>query len=265
MRFGGGTALWYGSERGPSSHSGADKLAERGVMYEVQPDILEVAKALGEETRFNIFRRIADAAEPLSVKDLVAELGMHHSAIRIHLGKLEDAGLIYSKKRHIPGTVGRPQLAFLPSARALSITLPPRNYEFLARLAMDWAAAEGDTEPTEDFGLRWGRDYVKGRGRLVDGSLPLDRALGVLMDELRRLGASARSGVMNGGYQVLETNCVFAELAADYEPLVCELHQAVMRGMLSAISADEFEWQQTTRICDGDERCTMRIAARPPA
>src|SRR5665811_456647 len=94
----------YGSERGPSSHSETHKNAERGVMYEVRPDILEVAKALGEETRFNIFRRIADAAEPLSVKDLVAELGMHHSAIRIHLGKLEDAGLIYSKKRHIPGT-----------------------------------------------------------------------------------------------------------------------------------------------------------------
>jgi predicted ArsR family transcriptional regulator len=231
-------------------------------MYEVQQEIFEVAKALGEETRFNIFRRIADSAEPLSVKELVSQLRMHHSAIRIHLNKLEDAGLIYSKKRHIPGAVGRPQLAFLPSTRALSITLPPRNYEFLARLAMDLASTHRDVESLEDFGVRWGGGYARKHGRLVGGPLPLDEALDALMDVLRRLGASTRSSRVNGGYQVLEANCVFAELAADYDPLLCELHQAVMRGMLAEMSADTFDWLQTSRICNGDERCTMRVSPR---
>ena len=231
-------------------------------MYEVRQDILEVAKALGEETRFNIFRRIADAPEPLTVKDLVEQLGMHHSAIRIHLNKLEDAGLIYSRKRHNPGVVGRPQLAFLPRQEALSITLPPRNYELLARLVVDMVAANGSAESTESFGLRWGRDYMRDRGRLVDGPLPLDEAVGTLVDELHHIGGSADLKVTDRGYELVGTNCVFAEVAASHEPLVCRLHQAVLEGMLTEVCADDFEWVPRSRICDGADRCAVRISPR---
>lgn len=231
-------------------------------MYQVPQEILEVAKALGEETRFDIFRRIADSAEPLSVKELVSQLGMHHSAVRIHLNKLEDAGLIYSKKRHIPGAVGRPQLAFLPGPRALSITLPPRNYEFLARLAMELASARGDGPAPGEFGMRWGRERMRKRAGIVDGPLPLGEAIDIVADELRSLGASCHCSRMNGGHQILETNCVFAEIAADHKPMVCDLHQGVARGMLTEISADPFDWLQMSSICDGDESCTTRISPR---
>jgi predicted ArsR family transcriptional regulator len=229
-------------------------------MYEVRQDILEVAKALGEETRFNIFRRIADAPEPLTVKDLVEQLGMHHSAIRIHLNKLEDAGLIYSRKRHNPGVVGRPQLAFLPREEALSITLPPRNYEFLSRLALDMIEANGSAESPEEFGMRWGRDYIRDRGKLVDGPLPLEEALGTLVEELHVIGTAPRLTTTPRGWELAGSNCVFQEVAASREPFVCKLHQSVLEGMLAEISADEFEWAPKTRICDGGDNCAIRIS-----
>lgn len=231
-------------------------------MYEVPTELLEVAKALGEETRFGIFRRIASSSEPLSVKELVSELGMHHSAIRIHLNKLQEAGLIYAKKRHMPGVVGRPQLTFLPSEKTLSITLPPRNYELLARLAMDLASANGDARSPEDFGESWGRGYLRESGRFADGPVPLDEALDTLMLELRQLGASGHVSRLDEGYQILETNCVFAELAADHAPLVCSLHQGVMRGMLTEMSADRFDWRQTSAICTGSDNCVTRVTPR---
>lgn len=231
-------------------------------MYEVPTEVLEIAKALGEETRFDIFRRIASSSEPLSVKELVSQLGMHHSAIRIHLNKLQDAGLIYAKKRHMPGVVGRPQLAFLPSAQALSITLPPRNYELLARLAMDLASAHEDAESPEDFGVQWGRGYMRESGRFADGPVPLDDAVHALMVELRQLGASGNVSRVAEGYQILETNCVFAELAADHAPLVCSLHQGVMRGMLTEMSADQFDWHQTSAICNGGDSCVTHVTPR---
>lgn len=231
-------------------------------MYEVPTVVLEVAKALGEETRFDIFRRIASSPEPLSVKELVSQLGMHHSAIRIHLNKLQEAGLIHAKKRHMPGVVGRPQLAFLPSAQALSITLPPRNYELLARLAMDLALAREDAESPEDFGVHWGRGYMRESGRFADGPAPLDEALDALMVELRQLGASSNVSRVDDGYQILETNCVFAELATDHAPLVCSLHQGVMRGMLTEMSADQFDWRQTSAICEGGDSCVTHVTPR---
>ena len=231
-------------------------------MYEVPQDILEIAKALGEDTRFDIFRRIADSPDPLSVKELVSQLGMHHSAVRIHLNKLEDAGLIYSKKRHIPGAVGRPQLAFLPSAHALSVTLPPRNYELLARLAVELASARGDGPTPGEFGMRWGREHMRKRAGLVNSPVPLTEALDVVSDELRSLGTPCHCTRMNGGHQILETNCVFAEIAKDHNHMVCDLHQGVARGMLTEISADPFDWTQTSSISGGDENCTTRISPR---
>lgn len=228
-------------------------------MYEVRQEILDVAKALGEETRFAIFKRITDAADPLTVKDLVAKMGMHHSAIRIHLNKLEEAGLIVSHKKHKKGVVGRPQLAFLPSPRALSITLPPRNYEFLARLAMDMFAFDGAPEDLAKFGYTWGRSYVRERGRCVDGPLPLLDAIDVLHDELIQLGSSARIVPVDGGCDLIDRNCVFAELAPKYDGAVCRLHQAVMRGMLAEVCAEPFTWEQVSRIAAGDPDCSTRI------
>lgn len=232
-------------------------------MYQVRQDILDVAKALGEETRFAIFKRIADAKDPLTVKDLVAQLGMHHSAIRIHLNKLEDAGLIVSRKRHRKGVVGRPQLAFLPSPQALSITLPPRNYEFLARLAIDMAAANGAADDPVAFGRSWGRTYMRERGRGLDGPLPLQAATNVLRDELVRLGSSARVTRVDGGYDLAEGNCMFGEVAADYDGAVCLLHQSVMEGMLAEVCADPFEWEQESRIAEGATSCLAHV--RPAA
>ena len=160
-------------------------------MFQVRSDILEISKALGEETRFAIFREIAQADVALTVKDLVAIFGMHHSAIRIHLSRLEDAGLIVSEKRHTKGAVGRPQLAFLPNPHALSFSLPPRNYEFIAQLALDYAREDGgDVERAQEFGSEWGRNYVREQEMALPLSFP--EGLDVVCDQLTRHGRPRR-------------------------------------------------------------------------
>lgn len=231
-------------------------------MYEVRYEILDVAKALGEETRFAIFRTIAGSSDPLTVKDLVERLSMHHSAIRIHLNKLEDAGLITSQKRHRPGAVGRPQLAFLPNPNAISITLPPRDYRFLARLAMELATRESDADGIDAFGFAWGGDYIRDRGRGVHGPLPLTEAIEVVRREMSDGGAATSVEHHDEYSELLLHNCVFAELAPDFDLAVCTLHQAVLRGMVSQISGERFDWEQTERVCAGDSRCVVRITPR---
>lgn len=231
-------------------------------MYEVRPEILDVAKALGEETRFAIFRTIAGARDPLTVKDLVERLGMHHSAIRIHLNKLADAGLIISQKRHKPGAVGRPQLAFLPSPRAISITLPPRDYRFLARLAMDLATRADDLRGIDEFGFTWGRDYIRDKDRGANGPIPLAQAMKVVRREMSESGVATSVEHHDGFSELFLHNCVFGELAPDFDPAICTLHQAVLRGMVSQISAEEFEWEHTHCICAGDRHCVARITPR---
>lgn len=229
-------------------------------MYKVQSDILDISKALGEDTRFAIFRAIAAAEEPLTVKNLVSMFGMHHSAIRIHLNKLEEAGLISSRKLHHKGAVGRPQLAFVPNPRALSVTLPPRDYQFLAELAMSFAQSEGaGPEEVGEFGQAWGRSFMRSRGRSVHIPLPLTEAVKIMFEELDSLGTSPQCLPADGSCTLVIRNCLFSELAERYAPLVCALHQSVMKGMLTEIIGEQFEWTQTASIAEGESACVAEI------
>jgi hypothetical protein len=46
------------------------------------------ARALGDPTRYRIFRFIADAAEPMGVAALTDHVGLSHNAVRQYLAEL---------------------------------------------------------------------------------------------------------------------------------------------------------------------------------
>jgi DNA-binding transcriptional ArsR family regulator len=60
----------------------------------VAATLQEQARALGDPTRHEIFRYIADAGRPVDVAELTAHLGLNHNAIRQHLAKLVHAELV---------------------------------------------------------------------------------------------------------------------------------------------------------------------------
>ncbi len=236
-------------------------------MYEVKPDILEISKALGEETRFSIYREIASAGHPLTVKDLVARFGMHHSAIRIHLNKLEDARLIVSQKQHNPGTVGRPQLAFLLHPETLSITLPTRNYEFLSDLTMSLLQSGGGADSAEGFGYTWGGAYVQKVDHGWDAPVPFDLSVDILIEVLNSLGTSIEKSPTAGPAACIleQHNCPFLEVARRHQPLVCTLLRGVARGILEALTGAEVRWEHKSRLIDGDDACEIRVSLVEPA
>jgi DNA-binding transcriptional ArsR family regulator len=69
------------------------------------------AKALGDPTRHAIFEAIAEAAAPVGVAQLNERFPLNHNAIRQHLAKLVDAGLILETKAPSSGR-GRPRLLY---------------------------------------------------------------------------------------------------------------------------------------------------------
>ena len=50
--------------------------------------------ALGDPTRHSIFRYVAAKRRPVDVAELTAHVGLHHNAVRQHLARLVDAGLV---------------------------------------------------------------------------------------------------------------------------------------------------------------------------
>lgn len=233
-------------------------------MYDTRPDILKLSKALGEDTRFAIYKEIAGAESPQTVRDLVRTFGMHHSAVRIHLNRLSDAGLIISKPLDRRGVVGRPQLVYLPNPATTSLTLPPRNFELLARMVLDYTVANAYAHmPAEEFATLWGNAYIRDSTK-SSARVPLPEALDALVDELRDMGGNPNLARLNGdGYSLVEHNCLFGDVSSRYEPLVCSLHQAALRGMLEELCDEGFEWTTGETLAAGADRCRVTIQQTP--
>ena len=77
----------------------------------------EQARALGDPTRNAIFRYIDAASDPVGVAELTDHFGLNHNAIRQHLAKLRDAGLVVEELA-APSGPGRPPLRYRPSPGA---------------------------------------------------------------------------------------------------------------------------------------------------
>lgn len=69
------------------------------------------ARALGDPTRYRIFRYVAESPEPVGVAAITAHLGLNHNGIRQHLAKLCNADLLIEEFAP-PGGPGRPALQY---------------------------------------------------------------------------------------------------------------------------------------------------------
>jgi predicted ArsR family transcriptional regulator len=146
-----------------------------------------------------------------------------------------------------------------------TFTLPPRNYELLARVALEYAAAgvNGVSSP-EDFGTMWGQAYVRdSRGTYP---LPLADAVPALVTELRNLGGSPELLELDGdGYSLIEHNCLFGDVSTSHQPLVCLLHQGLAQGMLQELAGESFQWTSLSTLAAGADHCHIDIRPASPS
>lgn len=189
------------------------------------------AKALGDPSRFRLFRHIVEASGPVGVAELTELLGFNHNAIRQHLQVLREAGLVAetTEERKVRG---RPRKQYEARADALNafgsvtgsyerlaamlleiITTGDEPYEIGRRNAAA-APPQGSTSPTEPQ---------------VDSSTAADEAAAAL---LRELAASGFEPTRQSDASIVLQHCPFADVAAQRPGVVCELHRGLIDGSL---------------------------------
>lgn len=190
------------------------------------------AKALGDPTRHRIFRYIADAPIPVGVRELTEWFQLNHNAIRQHLAKLLDAGLVVRRTDPAAGR-GRPRQVYEIDPAVEERWGVGGPYMRLSLLLVEMLR-------TGDTALEVGRRAGRGSDLGNDDSSPVRR--------LER--AMARSGfdpVLLSTTEPAEfvlRNCPFAETAAADPATVCALHLGIAEGMaenLDGVVVDELE------------------------
>lgn len=188
------------------------------------PTLQIQARALGDPTRHEIFRYLADAGAAVDVAELTAHLGFNHNAIRQHLAKLVDAGLVVESAAP-PSGRGRPRLRYVvdPSTESRwGVTGP---YERLAMLLTE-VVRSGDT-PVE-VGRRAGL-----RQRLGD-HLPTEPVTS-FVDQMARQGFEPAVRQHGDAIDVTLQACPFASAVLTDPDTVCELHLGLVQGIAEAV------------------------------
>jgi predicted ArsR family transcriptional regulator len=213
-------------------------------------DLQHQARALGDPTRHKVFRYIAEADRPVDVAELTEHLGLHHNAIRQHLAKLVDAGLVVEATAPPTGR-GRPRLCYTvdPSAESRwGVTGP---YERLT-LLLTQVIRSGDS-PVE-VGRRAGRRATRGTGSGVDAVAGLVEAMG-------RHGFEPTVKRRGGEVDIVLGACPFETAALADPETVCGLHLGLAFGAaeaLGGIVVDELIQRDPRRA-----KCRLRCHVEP--
>ena len=218
----------------------------------VQDLVQRQARALGDPTRYAIFRFVAEARTPVRVAALAEHLGFNHNAVRQHLAKLTDAGLL-TEERGSPTTTGRPPLQYRMAPTAMGSWGAPGPYELLALLLLE--VAKGASTPAE-AGEEAGRALA---ATCPPGADPLD----TLEAEMARRGFEPKRHTRGEVTEIVLERCPFVAAASTDPDVVCAAHRGLAAGILDGLEADTRVRELVIYPAEA-AGCRLVVERRPP-
>ena len=180
----------------------------------------EEARALGDPTRYEIFRYVSAANGPVDVAELTAHLRLNHNAIRQHLAKLVRADLV-TEEHASSGGRGRPRLNYRVSPTAESRWGVVGPYERLSVLLTEMLR-------TGDSAVDVGRRSVRPRR---PGAAARRDPVGVVADAMERQGFDPLVRKRGESVELVLRTCPFASAAVSDPDSVCSLHLGIAHGV----------------------------------
>lgn len=215
------------------------------------PDLQEQARALGDPTRYAVFRFVADARRRVDVAELTANFALNHNAIRQHLAKLVDARLLEEATLRGAGR-GRPRYTYGVHPAADSRWGVTGPYERLSLLLTE-TLRTGD-EPVE-IGRRFGS---RAGSEASPENDPLEHLVGVMArqgfdPEVRRRGRRV---------EVVLRVCPFETAALSDPDTVCGIHLGMAEG-LAGLTGGRLTVEELVPHDPRRAKCRLRLRLEP--
>lgn len=195
-----------------------------------QPSAADPGAVLSQPTRARLFALVTELKRPVGTLELAQELGLHPNGVRVHLERMERAGLLVRAQTR-QGR-GRPRDAWTVAPDARPSGAPPSAYADLGR----WLARATAPDPGR---LR----EIEAAGREIGQELaPSDSAVGAtetLHMTLAALGFAPRQErTGEARVKFCLDNCPYRDAARDHQEIVCTLHLGITRGLLDVLDPD---------------------------
>lgn len=193
------------------------------------PLVTSADDALSQPTRARLFALLGELKRPVGTVELAERLDLQPNGVRVHLDRLETAGLVARERAR--QARGRPRDAWMIAPDARPGGDAPRAYADLGR----WLARVMRSGPR---GLR----AVEAAGREIGCELaPRDGATGegALEATLVVLGFQPRVQARSEDrLTICLRNCPYRDAVRENQPVVCTLHRGITRGLLDVLDPD---------------------------
>lgn len=183
--------------------------------------------ALAQPSRARLFALLGELRRPAPTEELAERLGLHPNGVRIHLERLQDAGLVVREREH--RARGRPRDVWAISPDAHPGGNPPTAYAQLGRWLVR-AITDGKirVRGIEATGREIGRELAP-----QDGLASPERQM---HEALVALGFQPRRELQHDGrLTYCLGNCPYREAVLERQAVVCGLHRGMTRGLLDII------------------------------
>jgi predicted ArsR family transcriptional regulator len=182
---------------------------------------------LAQPTRARLFALLGELRRPASTDELAGRLALHPNGVRVHLERLEEAGLVHRELERQPR--GRPRDSWSISPEAQPGGDPPTAYADLARWLVRAISASGArVRDIEAAGRQIGRELAP-QGAAAS---PEERVHGVLV----AMGFQPRRRFdPTGKLTYCLDNCPYRAAVREHQSVVCGLHRGLTRGLLDEI------------------------------
>ena len=208
---------------------------------------------LSDNTRGKIIEALA--ASPRSARDLAHKLGIQESAVRGHLDRLEDRGLV-SPSFHREG-VGRPKKRYVLTSQGQDLF--PRRYELLLDSVMEELLAREGEGYTSALFAEAARRMARQVAAEVSPKGTREERIRSVAAALNKLGFRAQVDTSpEGAVRINRTNCVFRHTALTHAYLLCEVFDKNLTEALLGQSGLQLE----DSITRGGLTCTHLIQLR---
>jgi predicted ArsR family transcriptional regulator len=196
--------------------------------------------AFGEAQRRALYAVVARERRAISRDEAAAAVGISRPLAAYHLDRLVDDGLLevrFERRtgRSGPGA-GRPAKVYQRSAVAVELSVPTRDYRFIAELLAN--AVERAASGSAQSALK---DVANEAGALSVGNVSTeesDNQTDGLTDLRRILGERGYEPYDNDGELRLR-NCPYHRLAEDHRDLVCTANLDFIGGMAEHLGLGE--------------------------
>lgn len=216
--------------------------------------------ALVEPARRQLYLFVAAQPDAVSRDQAAAHTGLPRHAVKFHLDRLVDEGLLAVEFRRLSGRrgpgAGRPSKLYRRTAREMSVSLPERHYDLAGGILADAIEVAREGMPimkavakaAAKAGRRAGA-HARVAAEAGDHPGSISAA-----DVLASCGYEPRA-VADG---VILVNCPFNALALEHAELVCGMNVEFIRAMLGEIDVAEVDVQ----LDPAPHRCCVTVQQR---